>query len=90
MAFGVLWMSAQALMPALIGLAIDRGVALQDLGALLRTVSLVLVLDIVQAGSGVTRLGSRPGRWHYFFEIIAIPLVAKAKIMAKVSRTSRS
>ena len=55
MAFGVLWMSAQALMPALIGRAIDHGVARQDLGGLLRTVCLVLVLGIVQAVSGVMR-----------------------------------
>ena len=30
MAFGIAWMSCQAVMPAVIGLAIDRGVAAKD------------------------------------------------------------
>jgi hypothetical protein len=32
--FGIVWMVAQAVMPAIIGLAIDRGIAAKDTGSL--------------------------------------------------------
>ena len=35
MVFGIVWMSSQAVMPAVIGRAIDRGVAAKDTRALL-------------------------------------------------------
>lgn len=35
MFFGIVWMSTQAVMPFVLGRAIDRGVAAEDIGALL-------------------------------------------------------
>lgn len=55
MAFGVTWMIAQALTPALIGRAIDQGVAGGDLDALGRTALWMLLLGSVQAVSAIMR-----------------------------------
>ncbi|MDQ4084658.1 MAG: ABC transporter ATP-binding protein/permease [Actinomycetota bacterium] len=54
-AFGVLWMVAQALMPAVIGRAIDAGVAAQDTDALLYWSGVLLAVGVVQAVSGIMR-----------------------------------
>jgi len=53
--FGVVWMVAQALMPAIIGRAIDTGVAGRDTGALLAWGGLLLAVGVVQAAAGVMR-----------------------------------
>ncbi|WP_205471441.1 ABC transporter ATP-binding protein [Nocardioides sp. SYSU D00038] len=55
MCFGIVWMSSQAVMPAVIGLAIDHGVADRDGGALLRLAGLLLLVGLVQAASGIMR-----------------------------------
>ena len=55
MLFGIVWMSAQAVMPAVIGLAIDRGVAAKDTSALLLWAGVMLVIGLVQAASGIMR-----------------------------------
>lgn len=55
MAFGIVWMSCQAVMPAVIGLAIDRGVAGKDGRALLTLAAAMLLIGIVQAISGIMR-----------------------------------
>lgn len=55
MAFGIVWMSSQAVMPAIIGRAIDRGVADRDRTALLELAALMLVVGLVQAASGIMR-----------------------------------
>lgn len=55
MLFGVVWMSAQAVMPAVIGLAIDRGVAAQDGGELLKYALIMFLIGLLQAGSGIMR-----------------------------------
>ena len=55
MAFGIVWMSSQAVMPFVIGRAIDRGVAGQDGGALLRYAGLMLLIGLVQAATGIMR-----------------------------------
>lgn len=55
MTFGIVWMSSQALMPAVIGRAIDRGVADQDRTALLQFAGVMLAIGIVQAVSGIMR-----------------------------------
>lgn len=52
---GVVWMVCQAVMPALIGLAIDRGVAARDTGALLTWTLAMLGVGVLQAVSGVMR-----------------------------------
>nr|WP_227464467.1 ABC transporter ATP-binding protein [Nocardioides lijunqiniae] len=55
MLFGIIWMSAQAVMPAVIGRAIDRGVADRDGEALLGFAGLLLVIGLVQAAAGIIR-----------------------------------
>ena len=55
MLFGIVWMSAQAVMPAVIGRAIDRGVAAKDTGELVRWSMVLLVIGLVQAASGIMR-----------------------------------
>jgi ABC-type multidrug transport system fused ATPase/permease subunit len=53
--FGIIWMSAQAVLPAVIGRAIDRGVAAKDTTALLHYAGLLLGIGLVQAASGIIR-----------------------------------
>jgi ABC-type multidrug transport system fused ATPase/permease subunit len=53
--FGVLWMGSLAITPALVGRAIDQGVAGRDTGALLRWSGLVLAAGLVGAGAGIMR-----------------------------------
>jgi ABC-type multidrug transport system fused ATPase/permease subunit len=55
MFFGIIWMSTQAVMPAVIGRAIDRGVAAKDTSELLKYALVMLLIGIVQAGSGIMR-----------------------------------
>ena len=54
-AAGVVWMVAQAVMPALIGRAIDEGVSVDDNGRLLFWTSLLLVAGLTQAVAGIVR-----------------------------------
>lgn len=51
----VVWMLCQAVMPAVIGAAIDHGVATRDLDALLRWTGLMVAVGTVGAVSGVLR-----------------------------------
>src|SRR4051812_48587884 len=55
MLFGVVWMSCQAVMPAVIGRAIDHGVAAKDGPALLRYAGLMLGIGLIQAVTGIMR-----------------------------------
>jgi ABC-type multidrug transport system fused ATPase/permease subunit len=55
MVFGVVWMVAQAVMPAIIGRAIDRGVAARDTDALLAWAGLMLAIGLLQAAAGIMR-----------------------------------
>src|SRR5664279_4055071 len=55
MAFGIIWMTSQALMPALIGEAIDKGVDAKDTSALLEWTMLMLAVGLVQAAAGIMR-----------------------------------
>jgi ABC-type multidrug transport system fused ATPase/permease subunit len=55
MLFGIAWMSAQAVMPAIIGRAIDKGVTAKDTGELLRYAGLMLVIGVVQSVAGIVR-----------------------------------
>ncbi|MGW5671049.1 ABC transporter ATP-binding protein [Micromonospora sp. NPDC003776] len=52
---GVVWMVAQALMPAAVGRAIDAGLAQRDPQALLRWGLVLLGLGLVQATAGILR-----------------------------------
>ncbi len=55
MGFGIVWMSCQAVMPAVIGRAIDRGVSDKDGSALLFYAGLMLAIGLVQAITGIMR-----------------------------------
>ena len=53
--FGIVWMGSQAVMPAIIGRAIDQGVADRDGRTLAQLAGLLLVVGLVQAASGIMR-----------------------------------
>ena len=55
MLFGIVWMSCQAVMPAVLGRAIDRGVAAKDTSELVLWAGLMLAIGLVQAVSGIMR-----------------------------------
>jgi ABC-type multidrug transport system fused ATPase/permease subunit len=55
MCFGIVWMSCQAVMPAVIGRAIDRGVAAKDGSALLAYGAVMLTIGLLQAVTGIMR-----------------------------------
>lgn len=55
MVFGIIWMSSQAVLPAVIGRAIDRGVAAEDSDQLLYWAGVMLLIGLVQAVSGIMR-----------------------------------
>ncbi len=55
MVFGIIWMSSQAVLPALLGRAIDQGVAAKDTSALVTWAGLMLAVGLVQAVSGILR-----------------------------------
>ncbi len=55
MLFGIAWMSTQAVMPAVIGRAIDRGVAARDGSQLVTYAGLMFAIGLLQAASGILR-----------------------------------
>lgn len=54
-AMGIVWMLCQAVMPALIGLAIDRGVTPKDGGQLLLFTAIMLAVGLLQSLTGILR-----------------------------------
>jgi ABC-type multidrug transport system fused ATPase/permease subunit len=55
MVYGVVWMAALAVVPALVGRAIDLGVAEGDTAGLLRWSALILAAGLVSAVAGILR-----------------------------------
>ncbi len=55
MLFGVVWMVSQAVMPAVIGRAIDDGIAAKDTGSLVQWTLTMLGIGVVQAFAGIVR-----------------------------------
>ncbi|WP_067437463.1 ABC transporter ATP-binding protein [Nocardioides jensenii] len=55
MVFGIIWMSCQAVMPAVIGRAIDHGIADRDRGELVTWASVMFAIGLLQAASGIIR-----------------------------------
>lgn len=55
MVFGIIWMSSQAVMPAVLGRAIDLGVAAKDSDELLKWALVMFGIGLVQAASGIIR-----------------------------------
>jgi ABC-type multidrug transport system fused ATPase/permease subunit len=54
-AWGMVWMVSQALMPAVVGKAVDAGLFDRDRGALLTWGTVLLGLGLVQAAAGIIR-----------------------------------
>src|ERR671910_1524116 len=63
MAFGVIWMLAQALLPYVLGRAVDDGLAAGDNRALLGWAAVLLALGTVQAFAGVSRHRAAVSNW---------------------------
>ena len=61
--YGVVWMSALAVVPALVGWAIDQGVASGDRAGLLRGSALVLAAGLVAATAGILRHRTAVVNW---------------------------
>ena len=55
MVFGVIWMTCSALVPAVIGKAIDAGVTGRDYGELWKWALILLGVGVVQSASGIMR-----------------------------------
>jgi ABC-type multidrug transport system fused ATPase/permease subunit len=62
-AYGVTWMGALAVVPALVGRAIDQGVAEGDTAALLAGSALILAAGLVSATAGILRHRTAVGNW---------------------------
>src|SRR6478736_405214 len=78
MFFGIIWMSAQAVMPAVIGRAIDRGIAAKDTDELLKWALVLFAIGLVQAASGIMRHRFAVTNW----------LIAAYRIVQLVTRQS--
>jgi ABC-type multidrug transport system fused ATPase/permease subunit len=63
MAYGVVWMLSQALLPYALGRAVDDGLAAGDNGALLKWAAVLLGLGTVQAFAGVSRHRAAVSNW---------------------------
>ncbi|MET7277512.1 ABC transporter ATP-binding protein [Kribbella sp. NPDC005582] len=55
MTFGILWMASQAFIPAVLGKAIDEGVAAKDWDKLLQWTALLGAIGVLQALAGIMR-----------------------------------
>ncbi len=63
MLFGIIWMSCQAIMPAVLGQAIDKGVAAKDTSELVKWAGLMFAIGMVQAVSGIIRHRFAVSNW---------------------------
>jgi ABC-type multidrug transport system fused ATPase/permease subunit len=63
MTFGVVWMLAQALLPYVLGRAVDDGLAAGDNRALLGWAAVLLTLGTIQAFAGVARHRAAVSNW---------------------------
>lgn len=55
MSFGILWMASQAFIPAVLGKAIDEGVAAKDWDKLLQWTAVLFAIGVLQALAGIMR-----------------------------------
>lgn len=55
MAFGVLWMTSQAFVPAILGLAIDEGISAGNTDKLVLWTVVLAIVGCVQSGAGIMR-----------------------------------
>jgi ABC-type multidrug transport system fused ATPase/permease subunit len=63
MSFGILWMGSQAFIPAILGKAVDQGVAARDGERLLVWTSALAAVGIVQAMAGIMRHRFAVSNW---------------------------
>ncbi|HEX6150945.1 ABC transporter ATP-binding protein [Nocardioides sp.] len=63
MFFGIIWASSQAVMPLVLGRAIDAGVTSRDGSALVKYAGLMLLVGVVQAVSGIIRHRFAVSNW---------------------------
>jgi ABC-type multidrug transport system fused ATPase/permease subunit len=63
MGYGIAWMVAQALMPAVIGKAIDAGIGARNPRALVLWAGVLLALGLVQAAAGILRHRNAVVNW---------------------------
>ncbi len=61
--FGIVWMVAQSVMPAIIGRAIDQGVAAGDLSRLWYWSGVLLAVGVLQAAAGIFRHRFAVSNW---------------------------
>ena len=61
--FGVLWMGTQAVLPYVLGRAIDEGIADEDAGALRQWVLVLVAIGLVQAVAGTSRHRFAVANW---------------------------
>jgi ABC-type multidrug transport system fused ATPase/permease subunit len=61
--FGIIWMVAQSVMPAIIGKAIDQGVAAQDMSRLWYWSGILLAVGVLQAAAGIFRHRFAVANW---------------------------
>ncbi len=61
--FGIVWMVAQSVMPAVIGRAIDEGVEAKDLERLWFWSAVLLAVGVVQAAGGILRHRFAVANW---------------------------
>ena len=55
MTFGIIWMGAQAFIPAILGQAIDKGIAAGDSEQLLKWTAILFAVGVLQALAGIMR-----------------------------------
>ncbi|TWD79361.1 ABC-type multidrug transport system fused ATPase/permease subunit [Kribbella amoyensis] len=63
MTFGILWMGAQAFIPAILGRAIDDGIAARDSEQLLRWTAVLFAVGVLQALAGIMRHRFAVSNW---------------------------
>jgi ABC-type multidrug transport system fused ATPase/permease subunit len=63
--YGVLWMGAQALVPAAIGRGLDQGVSAHDLSGAAKWSGVVFGLAVIQSVAGVLRHRAAVANWLY-------------------------
>ncbi|MGI8434099.1 MAG: ABC transporter ATP-binding protein [Nocardioidaceae bacterium] len=61
--FGIVWMVAQSVMPAIVGKAIDEGVRAEDLSRLTMWSAVLLGVGVLQAVAGIWRHRFAVGNW---------------------------
>jgi ABC-type multidrug transport system fused ATPase/permease subunit len=61
--FGIVWMVAQSVMPAIIGLAIDQGVAAQNMQRLWWWATVLFAVGVIQAAAGIARHRFAVANW---------------------------